>query len=144
MESIWSVILTHHTDDYKSRGDNWTSSTIPKLFKYKGSAEQYLCYALYEIIHEKLTEDYDKSLKELQKDGLNYLIVKNGNDSDDNDEFFIDENHLYDLSLIEKLTTALTKGEYVSQTLTWYIKECELNTNLPIILDSKESQLSDS
>lgn len=38
---IWSVVFTHFSDDYKCRGDDWSTTEKPRLFSTKEKAEKY-------------------------------------------------------------------------------------------------------
>ena len=125
-EIVWSVVITHHEDDYKLREERWTTSENPMLFKDKEMAEENLCERLYEVIWKKIYDDEESSMKIIKDAGFESLVK-----FDENGELKIEEDVMYDLETIGEITEALTKGEYVSKTLTWDITECEINTWLP-------------
>lgn len=103
-EVVWCVLLTHYNDDYKPRGDDWSSTQGPYLFRSQEKAEEYLRQKLLEICDEEMhgmddadTADTKHQLEEALKDN--------------------------DLEAVEAVVEELVKGEYIVRRWSWELKQ---------------------
>lgn len=106
-ESVWCVLLTRYTDDYKPRGDDWSSTEGPYVFRSREKAEAYLLQKLLEISDEEMhgMDDADTADTKQQL-----------------------EDAGSDLEAVEEIVEDLVKGEYVVRRWSWELKPVKIES----------------
>lgn len=103
---IYSVTITHFTDDYKCRG-SWSRTLDPKLFTTREKAETYLAGYLKDKIHNEIgCYDTDHELW--------YYVDEDGELIDQSTQSILDIAHNF------------FEGEFVPVTLDWKISLLEV------------------
>lgn len=135
---VWSVTFTEYSDDYKSRGDDWSNTTNPELFLHYKTAEQYLCGQLVVRINEKMdgSDFYLNRLKEANLMGHFENVI--GGD------YMLRSSRYQRLRALEKIANVLMKGEYVVRTLSWQIVRVEVCCSTPDPTDDESTEDSES
>ena|SRR5688572_25137953 len=104
---VYSVTFTEFIDDYKARGDDWSSTDAPILFASRKSAEAY--------VHKELMKRITTHLEEHSSDEAYEKYWKKG---------------VLDTAMVEadfdELADDAQQGEFVPRSFDWAICECEV------------------
>lgn len=117
-KSLWSVTITHFTDDYKPRGGDWSSSDEPKMFTTERQANRWLRRYLMDWCFSEIRDrdqgddDDNKRYEELKK---RYNAIYDSKRYDD----------------IKALAEELAIGEFVARRLSWKVDEVEIEEDMP-------------
>ncbi len=104
-----SVVMSHHTDDYKPRGRGWVRSSSPILFRTRSNAEKYICsYVLDEVLEKA------RDLREIPEAVRHYFY-----ENEETENLEIVEKYKNDYSILDELREHILKGEYCQYRLTW-------------------------
>lgn len=111
-EEIWILVETNYTDDYKPRGDDWSATRPPKLFRSKHEAEIYERKVLMDWVDDALSRSSSR---------LDEFCTKHPSYQ----KYFSDEGFLKRCclengadNLIYEIQEALDVGEFVPRTFS--------------------------
>lgn len=130
-KTIWSVQFTYHTDDYKPRGEAWTSTAKPKLFLSEAKARKYLREALVKRIHQRVA-DYCSDRAE--PSWIEYF---------DEDDYELRKEHQKDMTIITEILEDIDKGEYVPCCFSWELSSLDLCDNEIELSEVEEEKQSE-
>lgn len=107
---IWVVTTTEFTDDYKPRGDDWSSASEPVMFTTEKAASNYKYGLMLDYIYE---HEYDKP----KGDASLWHQTKDG------------EWRLNDWTTVDDVIDYYTQGEFVARRISWDISSSEVRTS---------------
>ena len=124
---VYSMVFTRYTDDYKSRGDDWSETFDPEVFATEAEAEESVkelirqnygdSETFRQIYYDHYAQDAKKRRVDEGDQSKDSEYESEESESEDYEEILFSKS----LSDLQPLIDQLQSAEYVSQTFDWMI-----------------------
>lgn len=107
---VWCAQFTQFRDDYKPRGEDWSTTTV-RFFRHLRNAERFLCARLLEVLEGEEYEVPKEWAKPPEAGGEEEATATFREDTP--------------LSVIAEAADDFRSGQYVVQRFDWCLEEVE-------------------